>query len=350
MISDSLINPFNNTPESDLPHTPVDIPNWTEHYFFFGYDPVNQYGICVHIGRIPEAPRVWRSVLQIYLPGEDLLVLKSYGEGDSRGPCAGPLKIRCIEPFRRWTIDFDGAAFSTTRGVITSEIVRDGPAELSSFHLVFEAAGPLHALQKGKELTPGMTVAAFHTSQVLHMRGSAQYRDKRIDVNGMGVRDHSDGPRDYGPVYGDFWFHALFPSGKVIHAQQVAFEDVIYQSGYMFRGDGTPIETLTPLELPYVHAKGAPEAFIDADPLVAEDRNFQMVVETEGGGKEVLEVELLHTHAITYFPVMEEFIGTALDRRGGIQMCEAPARVRCGGEEGFGLRERSARTEALILR
>lgn len=58
-------------------------------------------------------------------------------------------------------------------------------------------------------------------------------------------------------------------------------------------------------------------------------------------GDQILESDLLHSHAI---------IGTALDWDAGIQMCDAPMRVRCGGEVGLGLRERAARTECLIVK
>jgi hypothetical protein len=349
MISDQVLNPFGYTPESDLPHQIVSMPKWTEHYFFYGYDAENQFGMCVHIGRLQEEPTIWRSVLQMYLPGEDLLVAKTYGTGLDRGPAAGPLKITCIEPLKVWTVEFNGPAFSTTRSVITRQLVPDGPAELAKFFMVFDAAGPLHGLRPGKELTPGMTVAAFHTNQTLHMRGEAQYRGKRVVLNGMGVRDHSSGPRDYGPVFGDLWFHSLFPSGKIIHVQQVAFETFDYKTGYIFRGDGSPMEELELVEIPYVYKNGDPEHTIDADPLCGPDRTFRIVVRSSSG-QEIVEGELLHTHAITYHHVMEEFMGTTLDRPGGIQMCEAPVRVRCNGEVGVGLRERSARTEALIAR
>jgi hypothetical protein len=349
MIPEALLNPYDHPPESDLPHPIRTMPKWTEHYFFYGYDSAEQFGMCVHIGRLPETPEVWRSVLQIYLPGEELLVLKSFGSGDRRGPHAGPLRISCVEPFRTWVVDFDGPAFVTNRTILTREVLRDGPAEVARFHMVFEAAGPLHALTTGKELTAEMSAASFHTSQVLHMRGDAEYRGRKIRLHGMGVRDHSEGPSDYGPVYGDLWFQGLFPSGKIIHIAHVAFEGFDYKSGYVFRGDGSPLETVTAIELPYVHTHGAPEKTIDVDPVAGSDRTFRIVLETTSG-REVVEGELLHTHAITYLAPMEEWIGTALDRRGAVQMCEAPCRVQCNGESGFGLRERVARTEALIDR
>jgi hypothetical protein len=348
-LDNDLINPHGLSDAMDMPHQPVGIPNWTEHYVFFSYDDVNQFGIFLHIGRVPQRPEVWRSVLEVYLPGEELLVLKTYGHGDARGPGAGAVKATCIDPFRLWTVDFDGFAYSTNRKALTHDILRDGPAEHVKFHMVFDVAGPFHTLTPGKELTSGMTVASFHSSQVMHMRGYAQYRGKEISLSGVGVRDHSDGPRDYGPVYGDTWCHALFPSGKVVHIQEVAFENHVYQSGYIFRGDGSAMETVELLEVPQACNRNTPRNSIDPDPLNGPDRKFRAVIKTKAGA-EILEGDLLHCHAITYFAVMEEFIGTALDRDAGIQMCDAPMRVRCGGEVGLGLRERAARTECLIVK
>lgn len=345
-ISDELLNPRGLGIEADLPHQIADVPNWTEHYVFFGYDPDEGFGIFLHIGRQPEAPDIWRSVLQVYLPGDELLVLKTYGAGDDRGPGAGALKCTCIDPFRTWTVNFDGMAFRTTRQSLTHELFRDGAAEYLKFDMVYEAAGPFHTLLPGRELTDKMTAATFHSSQVMHLRGTAEYRGKTITLSGMGARDHSDGPRDYGPVWGDMWCHMLFPSGKVIHVQEVAFEEYIYQSGYIFRGDGSPMEEIQILEAPPSPSWKTPEHSIDPDPVAGSDHRFRAVIRTKGGD-ETIEGELLTTHAITYATVMEEFIGTALDLRGGIQMCDAPMRLWCNGEEGLGLRERAARTELL---
>lgn len=346
MIDPKLVNPYKIPPHLDLPIKPVAEENWTEHWVFFAWDPDEQFGYFVHVGRLIEAPHIWRSVMQIYLPGEELLVAKTYGEGDSRGPAAGPMKIQTLEPFLLWTLNFDGPAFSTNRKSITSEIQRDGKAELVKFHTVFEAAGPIHSLKAGKELTEGMTVASYHTSQILHMRGEAEYRGKKISLKGVGVRDHSCGPRNYGPVYGDNWSHSLFPSGLAVHVQEVAFEGHIYQSGYVFWGDGSPMEEIEVIDMQHCCNQDTPEGSIEADPMVGPDAKYFARIRTSRG-ELLLEGELLHSHAITYFKVMEEFMGTALGERGGIQMCDAPMRVTCNGEVGHGLRERAARTEAL---
>ncbi|MET0984258.1 MAG: hypothetical protein ABW034_02515 [Steroidobacteraceae bacterium] len=347
MISDQLINPFKHDPKTELPHTPVAMPGWTEHYFFFGYDVEAGLGMNVHIGRLPVDSSIWRAVVQMYLPGgEELLVAKYHGrDGDFRGPGAGPMKLTCVEPLRKWTVDFDGAAFSTTRAVIMREVLRDGPAEPVRFHMLFEAAGPLFGRQE--DHAEGRSSSTFHSEQICHMSGFFQYRGRYVPLKGMGVRDHSSGPRDYGPVVSDIWFHSLFPSGKVIQTQVVRFEEMEYKTAYVFRNNGEPLEMAEILEHPHVNARDAKPKSLCADPLSEAARSFRIVLQTKAG-KEVIEGELLHSHAITYTSPMEELIGTTLDRPDGVQMCEAPARVRCNGEVGLALRERVARTGTLF--
>jgi hypothetical protein len=347
VISEALINPYKHDPQTELPHPIGTVPGWTEHYFFFGYDPVAELGMNVHIGRLPADPTIWRAVIQMYLPGgDDLLVAKYHGRnGDFRGPGAGPIKLTCVEPLRLWTVDFDGAAFSTTRTNLTREIMKDGPAEPVSFHMLFEAAGPLFG--RTEDLGEGRSSSTFHSEQICRIRGFFEYRGRHIQLSGIGARDHSSGPRDYGPVISDIWFHAAFPSGKVLQTQVVRFDQMEYKTAYVFRGDDTPLEMAEIVEHPHVNAKDAASRSLCADPMSEAARNFRIVLKTRAG-QEVIEGELLHAHAITYFSPMEEFIGTALDRPDGVQMCECPARVTCNGEQGYALRERVARTGTLF--
>jgi hypothetical protein len=181
------------------------------------------------------------------------------------------------------------------------------------------------------------------------MWGYLKYRGKYVRLSGVGVRDHSSGPRDYGPVIADIWFHGLFPSGAVVQTQVVRFERAEYKTAYVFRGDGTPLEMAELLAHPHVNDSNTPAKSVAADPLDEKDRTFQIRIRTKRG-EEVVEAELLHSGVITYFAPVEEFIGTALDRADGIQMCEAPVRLRWNGEIGVGLRERVARTGTLYSR
>ena len=144
MVRDDLINPDGHDPQSELPHTPVaGIPLWTEHYTFYGYDLGPRVGVHIHVGRLPADPRIWRAVIQVYLPGEELLVAKYHGRTaiprTRRRPVQGDLRGAASaldDGFRR-------CAVLDLRPVVMQEILRDGPAEPVSFHLTLEAAGPL---------------------------------------------------------------------------------------------------------------------------------------------------------------------------------------------------------------
>jgi hypothetical protein len=347
MVPDSLINPYGHTAESEYPHTPVKMPNWTEHYTFYGYDLENEVGVHIHVGRLPADPRIWRSVMQVYLPGgEELLVAKYHGrDGDDRGPGAGPFKAVCIEPFKTWVMDFDGAMFNAKRSLQMREVMRDGTAEPVAWHMLLEAAGPLFG--RNEDLLEGRSSSTFHSEQVCSMTGFLRYRDKYIRMRGVGVRDHSSGPRDYGPVVADIWFHGLFPSGTVVQTQVVRFEKAEYATAYIYRNDGNPIEVAELLEHPRVNDINTPPQSVSSDPLIDKDKQFRIRMKTKQG-IEIVEAELLHAGVITYFAPVEEFLGTELRRPDGIQMCEAPVRLKLNGEVGAGIRERVCRTGTLF--
>jgi hypothetical protein len=347
MIAEHLINPYRHDPETEFPHTPLaGIANWTEHYTFYGYDGAAKTGVHVHVGRLPADPRIWRAVIQVYLPdGEELLVAKYHGrDGDHLGPGAGPFKASCLAPLRHWSIDFDGAMFSTRRSIVMREVLRDGPAEPVRFHIELVAAGPLFG--RDEDLSEGRSSSTFHSEQICHARGFVEQRGRRVVIDGMGVRDHSSGPRDYGPVIADMWFHGLFPSGRIVQTQVVRFEKAQYQTAYLFAPDGRPHEMVEIVQHPKVNSVDTPAKSMAADPLADPDRRFTLILQSKRG-RETIEVELLHSGVITYFAPVEEFLGTALDRPDGIQMCEAPIRLTWNGEVGTGIRERVARTHTL---
>jgi hypothetical protein len=347
-LPDDRINPYKHTPVSEFPHTPdPSVKYWTEHYFFFGYDRDNQLGMCVHIGRLPDEPTIWRAVLQIYLPGgEELLVAKYHGrDGHARGPGAGPLKITCVEPFRLWTVEFDGAAFSTTRQEITREVLRDGVAEPVKFFMVMEAACPLFG--RDEDLLEGRSSSTFHSEQIMRMRGSMKYRGRDVTLNGMGTRDHSSGHRDYGPVVADIWFQGLFDDGYAVQTQVVRFEKAEYKTAFIYHPDTHEHEMCELIEHPHVNTLASAPKSLAADPLSEAARNTRIVMKSRRG-LEVIEIELMHAHAITYLHPVEELIGTALYRPDGVQMCECPSRIRWNGKVGTACRERVGRTGTLF--
>src|SRR5271163_688239 len=143
MLSDELINPYKLDPKDEFPHIPEATPYWTEHYYFGGIDAKGDVSVFIHISREPTAPEIWRTVIGIPRPGDKVLVAKYCGrDGDTRGPGAGPLRIRCLEPFRRWTVEFDGLMERTDQAALTHRPHYNSIVELVKFDLTFEAAAP----------------------------------------------------------------------------------------------------------------------------------------------------------------------------------------------------------------
>jgi hypothetical protein len=348
MLTDALINPDDNVPATDRVFQPdLSTPGWTEHYAFFAHDPDKGYGTFIHIGRVTEDPTIWRGVIQVYLPDGELLVGKYFGRDPGDGSAtAGPLRLFAEVPFRKFVVDFDGMLHRTTRADITDKVFVDTTAEPVKMHVEFEAAAPIQGRQGEQQ---DRAVSTFHTDQVGAISGTIKVKDENYAFKGVGVRDHSNGPRDYRKIISHLWIHGLFPSG-------LAFSVVVLRtnsnptlrSASIFRGDGSPREFVELTEFPDFPEDSTSPNATHHDPV--EDANFRkchIAFQTSAGPLRI-DIEPVHTHAITYVEPCDELVGTDRSRPDGVQMCDAPAIFRCNGERGSGLFERSARVGVLL--
>jgi hypothetical protein len=361
MLTDALINPFGVNPQDELMHAPQPVANWTEYCYIFGYCLKTTHGVSIHIGRESTDTTVWRGTLGIFLDDGDLLVAKYHGrDGSDRGPGAGPLKIRCIEPFRLWIAEFDGLAHRVSREHIMTETYRDTKAEMCKFHLVLEAAAPMWDLEAGADVpslvlvdgeaaqTKNHAQKTHHWEQLLKVRGEISYGGKTITMNGGGVRDHSFGPRDYWPLVGSQWINAVFPSGKAIMLMKTRVTGFDFTVGYIYRGDGTPLEVVKVVDHPFVSNVDTPDHSVPADPLAqGAERSFKFTFQSKKG-LETIEGELLHAMGTSYVSPNHELLGTDLSRvADGSQLAECPTRFTWDGETGVGVRERIVRMRAM---
>ena len=351
MIDDSLINPFNMAPEAELPFPIQATPLWTEYNYFFCYDPVTQTGMSMHAGREPWDPQTWRITFGIYVPGGEQLLVAKYvsRHGHARGAGAGPIRVTCVEPFRLWTLEFDGAVQLVSRAENMAGVHLDTPSEPAKFFLRFNGAGPMWDLHQ--HMT-GQSWASEHFEQICKVTGEITFRGKTYPINGNGVRDHSCGPRDYAPVVSDFWINILFDNGAALMAQTVRIDSGEIRNGYLFRNDGSPLEVTEIVEGPDVNTVDTPRASVEKDPLMDDKlRKFRFVIKTRKG-LETIEGELVHSVATTYIAPNDELLGTAfhLVDKGqpkALQLTESCALYTWNGVKGVGNRERVARVATL---
>lgn len=345
MLKEEFLNPDGNFPHEERPFKPVAVPNWTEHYAFFAYDDKADSGVFIHIGRVPSAPEIWRGVLQIYQPNGEMLVAKYFGrDGTENGAGAGPLKVACIEPFRHFRAEFDGMVHRLPRAMLMAGALLDAPSEHAAFKIDFHARSPIMGRQA--DITEGRTDGTFHTEQIGHIEGTVTARGETVRISGMGVRDHSCGPRHYGPVVGHLWIHALFESGRTFSSVFYRQNTPEFVLAYLTEPDGRRDQVKIISNPRYVDTNTPPGSLI-SDPV--EDPQYRPFrIEFEAFGKrEVLEGEMRNSHAITYVAIMEELIGTDFTRPDAVQMADAAAVFTLSGEKGVGLFERSARISML---
>jgi hypothetical protein len=339
-----LMNPFEVDPKVEFAQESTGEDLWTEFCFFFAYDPAADVGVSIHAGREPVDPSIWRATIAVILPGgEELLVAKKSGRGgDERGAGAGGFKAACVEPMQRWTIAYDGMMCRSTRAELCAGPGIDDVSEYATFDLTFEGASPFWDLKANMDR---QSWASGHWEQICQVTGDFRVGGETIAMaDGSGVRDHSFGSRDYDGVLGNFWMNTRFPGGRTFMAQNTLGGSAHGQirHGYVFWGDGSPLEIVELADSPDVSNTETPDGYETSDPLAQESLRRQSLVLGTSRGPQTIEWELLHSVATTYIAPSDEVLGTDFRRRDALQLTESVARVTWDGETGWGNRERVA--------
>jgi hypothetical protein len=142
---------------------------------------------------------------------------------------AGPLRFQCIEPFRRWTIEFEGHAFtSTTTRQMAGE--PDGASVDLAFRFEAEMAAPpwlmggmtAAAARSIKAGDAGALMGGVRYEQLCRIKGSARIDGEDHAIDGTGMRVRRQGVRNMGAAMGHCQHSALFPSGRAFGAIVIA--------------------------------------------------------------------------------------------------------------------------------
>lgn len=200
------------------------VPFWSENLLFAMYDAGNDIGLWLHLGTVPNDWTMWEDRVFISLPGEQgTLTMWAYHRSPAERRPGGPnLAFKCIEPFRRWKISFDGFAQH-----VSNHAMQNGLAGGARRRVVLDIdvvcvpavwdAQSRHEGGGGKGGMENQSWAKEHYEQLYRATGTARFADDSFDIQAAGWRDHSRGPR--GGTGGDPWgghviAGGLFPSGR----------------------------------------------------------------------------------------------------------------------------------------
>lgn len=175
--------------------------------------------------------RPWAQLSMVLRDGRTLRVWNKLPGVSAAGPdgapairAAGPLRFECAQPFRRWTMAFEGTAAQSTTAAQLAGGVGGRPTPLA-FRFEAEMAAPPWLMGgMTPEAANAMTAAGgelmggLRYEQLCRVRGWVRLDGEEHRVSGAGMRVRRRGVRNMAGAPGHCQHSALFPSGRAFGA------------------------------------------------------------------------------------------------------------------------------------
>ena len=258
---------------------------------------------------------------------------------------AGGLAFRCTEPFRTWTVDFEGQAVQTSSADLVAGR-REGPLVDVAFEVETTMAVPPW-IQGALQHDAGERLA---TSVEGALMGGPRYEQLfravgrlRIDGNeerrftGSGLRIRRQGVRKLAGFWGHAWQSALFPSGKAfgyLAYPPRADGQPTFNEGFLFHGDGELVPARV-IDAPWLRRLQA----------LGEDASF--ILETADGPVRVEGETVFSMHDIHHNDEMASTKEMMAEMPDFPALQQAGVRYRWDGEQAYGMLERSSPMSAI---
>jgi len=200
-------------------------------------------------------------------------VLRSTGVGDVPALCAdavgkeiagGPMSFRCIEPFKRWLVKFDGQVIDTHTSSLIDQTVDETYLVPLRYEFEITMHGPpneqnispefFFSLAKGEQRDAVSIGLGWRFDQMLTGEGYVEYDGRKRDASVVGNRVKRRSIRTDGLfLRGHCWQAVLFPDGRAVGYEARPVHDdgqapwnrgFIYQNGKMYPAKATKIPWL----------------------------------------------------------------------------------------------------------
>jgi hypothetical protein len=294
---------------------------------FTTYDPTSDIGALFTMNSLPGSPATWRQCVILFHPSGDVLVDRSYGH-DSERPGSANLVLTCVEPFRRWRVQFTGYLQQVSAHLLQLGRMADSPEIPVSLDLEYSSVMPAwgHA-------TDG-DVAGTHYEQNGFVTGEIRCGLETITYDGFGFRDRIAGPKETARMSGHNWLHGTMRDGAAFALTQAWLKgdpDTPYGGGCVVK-DGVVHPARTCHATRWDGAAGLPGA-------------VEVRFDTDLGRTDVL-MEPIRSAPWMYVSSPGMGLQSALfghDRgwHDALLLWESPARVHWDGSTGFGHVEQS---------
>ncbi|MDP2673574.1 MAG: hypothetical protein Q8Q00_01550 [Dehalococcoidia bacterium] len=260
--------------------------------------------------------------LCLYLPGGE--VMFNYKRPEITGNDAfdaGGMKFEVLEPLARHRTTYEGSAvFLAEPEQMTDpgQAFSENPHRRVSLELVHEGVGPVFGsagLQR-EAVDPEREFARAHYEQHMRVRGALAIDGESVEIDGLGLRDHSWGPRYWQALKSYRWLNCTFgPDFGFMVSEICPHESAPIRTGVLVR-DGV-LERINSVEIDTEYAADSHH-----------HRRISARLGLEGGGRVLLEGDVKG-----YIPLR--------NRRAGMvtHIGEGMTEYRCEGRTGLGISE-----------
>jgi len=222
-------------------HEPSKESHYNESMYFNFFDHKKRCGGFVRIGNRPNEGYAEVTLLY-YLPEQGILFFFQRPQiGDNRVFNTANMRFTVVDPFKYLSVSYHGQAFHLT----DPYGLEDPKKALSQARMVtvaldlsVEGLSPIFGGVSPKD-TMGSDEVEFaraHYEQQTRTLGSFEVDGKRIEIDALGLRDHSWGPRHWQAPKSYRWLTAQFHPGLAMMVTHfVSPSGKITRSGFLYR-------------------------------------------------------------------------------------------------------------------
>ena len=206
-------------PNDEYPHAPGQATNYNESMYLNAFDLASETGGWFRLGnRVNEGYA--EMTVCIYLPGGRVGFAYARPEiSDNSKMEAGGLKIEVIAPFEHLVVTYRGKLCVLDTPEMMSDprtAFRENPWVEADIHLEFRGISPMYGGRpvdaEGHDLEQDAekSFAKAHYEQHCAAVGTIRVGDEVLDIDGLGLRDKSWGPRYWQAIQWYRWLPLVF--------------------------------------------------------------------------------------------------------------------------------------------
>lgn len=231
-------------PKDDYTHELGPEENFNESMYFNFFDRQRKSGGFLRLGNRANEGYA-EMTLTLYMPDGSVLFQYARPRISSNDVMdAGGMRFETLEPLMRHRTTYDAGAVHLTDPKQMSDpgsAFRNNPMRGVKIDLVHEAAGPVYGTTGAnhKVVDPEQEFAKAHYEQHMAVRGSVEVEGlPAVQIDGLGLRDHSWGPRYWQAIHRYRWLTINFaPDFGMMVSTVWRTPDERTQGGVVVRGD-----------------------------------------------------------------------------------------------------------------